>query len=75
MYVACNVGKTINIRSRMNGHKSDYRRFLNFLIIISKSNTSSLCSHLKSHDIEILKFEILEIVENEDFNILKTFAN
>ena len=37
------VGQTNNIRSRMNGHKSDYRRFLNG--DFSKSDTSSLYSH------------------------------
>ena len=38
------VGQTNNIRLRMNGHKSDYRKFLNG--DFSKSDTSSLCSHL-----------------------------
>ena len=57
------VGQTNNIRSRMNGHKSDYRRFLNGDFY--KSDTSSLYSHLKSHDVKILKFQILEILENE----------
>ena len=49
----------------MNGHKSDYRRFLNGYF--SKSDTSSLYSHLKSHEIKIFKLQILEILENEGF--------
>ena len=59
------VGQTNNIRLRMNGHKSDYRKFPNG--DFSKSGTSSLYSHLKSHDVKILKFQILEILENEGF--------
>ena len=59
------VGLTNNIRLRMNGHKSDYRRFLNG--DFSKSDTSSLYSQLKSHDVKIFKFQILEILENEAF--------
>ena len=47
----------------MNGHKSDYRRFLNG--DFSKSDTSALYSHLKSHDVANFKFQILEILENE----------
>ena len=38
------VGQTNDIRSHMNGHKSDYKRFLNG--DFSKSDTSSLFSHL-----------------------------
>ena len=45
------VGQTNNIRLRLNGHKSDYRKFLNENF--SKSDTSSLYSHLKSHDVNI----------------------
>ena len=63
------VGQTNNIRSRMNGHKSDYRRLLNG--DFSKSDTSSLYSHLKSHDVKIFKFQILEILENEGFKYTK----
>ena len=63
------VGQTNNIRLRMNGHKSDYRKFLNG--DFSKSDTSSLYSHLKSHDVNILKFQILEILENECFRYTK----
>ena len=59
------VGQTNNIRSRMDGHKSDYRRFING--DFSKSDTSSLSSLIKSHDVKILKFQILEILENEGF--------
>ena len=59
------VGQTNNIRLRMNGHKSDYRRFHNG--DFSKSDTSSLYRHIKSHDVIILKFQILEILENEGF--------
>ena len=59
------VGQTINVRSRMNGHKSDYRRFLKG--DFSKSDTSSLHNHLKSHDVKIFKFQILKILENEGF--------
>ena len=67
------VGQTNNIRLRMNRHKSDYRKFLNG--DFSKSDTSSLYSHLKSHDFNILKFQILEILENEGLDITKTFDN
>ena len=42
------VGQTNNIRLLMNGHKSDYLKFLNG--DFSKSDTSSLFSHLISHD-------------------------
>ena len=63
------VGQTNNIRLRMNGHISDYRKFLNG--DFSKSDTSSLYSHLKSHDVKILKFLILEILENEGFKYTK----
>ena len=48
------VGQTNNIRSRINGHKSYYLRFLNG--DFSKSDASSLCSHLKSHDVKVFKF-------------------
>ena len=47
----------------MNENKSDYRRLLNG--DFSKSDTSSLYSLLESHDINIFKFQILEILENE----------
>ena len=50
------VGQTNNIRSRMNGHNSDYRRFLNG--DFSMSGSSSHYSHLKSHDIKTFKFLI-----------------
>ena len=63
------VCQTNNVRSRMNGHKSDYRRFLNG--DISKSDTSAIYSHLKFHDIKIFTFEILEILENEGFKYTK----
>ena len=63
------VGQTNNIRLRMNGHKSDYRKFLNG--DFSKSDTSSLYSHLKSHDVKIFKFQILEILDNEGFRYTK----
>ena len=63
------VGQTNNIRSRMNGHRSDYRRFLNG--DFSKLDTSSLYSHLKSHDVKVIKFQILEIFENEGFKYTK----
>ena len=36
-----------------------------------KSDTSSLHSHLKSHDVKIFKFQILEILENEGFKYTK----
>ena len=47
------VGQTNNVRSRMNGHKSHYRRFHNgdFSIL----DTSALCRHIKSHRVEIFK--------------------
>ena len=57
------VCQTNNIRLRMNGHRSDYRRFLNG--DFSNSDTSSLYSHLISHDVKIFNFQILEILENE----------
>ena len=57
------VGQTNNIRSSMNGHGSHYRRFLNG--DFSKSDTSSLYSHLITHDFNIFKFQILSILENE----------
>ena len=57
------VGQTNNIRLRMNGHKSDYKKFLNG--DFSKSDTSSLYSQLKYHDVKIFRFQILEILENE----------
>ena len=56
----------------MNGHKSDYRKFLNG--DFSKSDTSAFCSHLKSH-VKIYKCQILEILENEGLNMLMTVAN
>ena len=43
------VGQTNSVRSRMNGHKSDYRRFLNGNY--SKSDTSAVYSNPKSHDV------------------------
>ena len=63
-----NVGQTSNVRSLMNGHKSDYRRFLNgdFLNQILHS-----FSHLKSQEIKILKLQILEILETEGFKCNK----
>ena len=53
----------------MNGHKSDYRTFING--DFSTSDTSSLYSHLKSHDVKIFKFKIFEIIENEGFKYTK----
>ena len=47
----------------MNGHRSNYRRFLNGEF--SKSDTSAPYSHLKCPDVIIFKFQILEIRENE----------
>ena len=67
------VGLTNNARSRMNGPKSDYPRFL--IGDFSKSATSAPYSHIKSHDVKILKFQILEILGNEGIDILKTVAN
>ena len=63
------VGQTNNIRLHMNGYKSDHRKFLNG--DFSKSDTSSLYSHLIFHDVEIFKFQILEILENEGFKYTK----
>ena len=45
------VGQTNNNILNMSGHNSDYRRFLN--VDFSKSDTSSLQSHLRSHDVKI----------------------
>ena len=61
------VCQTNNIRLRMNGHRSDYRRFLNG--DFSNSDTSSLYSHLISHDVKIFKFQLLEILENETIKL------
>ena len=63
------VGQANNIRLPMNGHKLDYPKFLNG--DFSKSDTSSLYSHLKSHDVKILMFQILEILQNEGFRYTK----
>ena len=49
------------------------RKFLNGNF--SKSDASSLYSRLKSHDVKIFTFQILEILENEGLNILRTFDN
>ena len=57
------VGQTKNVRSHVNRHKSDYQRFL--YGDFSKSDTSAHYSHLKSHDVKIFKFKILEMLENE----------
>ena len=38
---------------------------------ISQSDTSSLYSHLKSQDVKIFKFQMLEILENEGFKYIK----
>ena len=65
------VGQTNNTRLRMNGHKSDYRKFLNG--DFSKSDASSLCSHLRSHNANIFKFQILEILLNEGSKYTKDF--
>ena len=59
------VCQTSNIRSRMNGHISDYRRFLNG--DFSKSDTSSPCSHFTALVVNIFKFQMLEILENDGF--------
>ena len=53
----------------MYGHKSEYRKFLNGDFF--NYQTSSLYSHIKSHDVKIFKFQILEILENEGFNVTK----
>ena len=63
------VGQTINIRLRMNGQLSDYRKLL--IGDVSKSDTSSPYSHLTSHDVKIFKFKILEILENDGFMYTK----
>lgn len=57
------VGQTNNIRLRMNGHKSDYRKFING--DISKCGTSALYSHLKSHGLANFKFQILEVLKSD----------
>ena len=63
------VGQTNNIRLRMNGHKLDYREFLNG--DFSKSDPSSLCCNLISHHVKIFKLQILGILENEGFRYTK----
>ena len=57
-----NAGLADNIRSRMNGHKLDNRRFLN--VDFCESDTSVLYSHIMSHDVNMCKLQILEILEN-----------
>ena len=59
-------GQTNNIRLRMIGHTSDNPKFLNG--DFSKSDTSSPNSHLKSHDVKIFKFQILEILVTNNNN-------
>ena len=59
------VGQSNNIRLRMNCHKSDYRKFLNG--DTSKSGSSALYTHLKSHGVDIFKFQILEVLNTEGF--------
>ena len=58
-------GQTSNVRSRMKGHISDYRRFLNRYF--SKSDTSAICHQLESHVVEILKFQIMELLATNGF--------
>ena len=67
------VGQTNNIRLRMDGHNSDYRKFLNG--DFSNSDTSSLHSHIRSHDVKIFKFQILKFLKMKVLNILKKFEN
>ena len=59
------VGQTYIVRSRMNGHKSEYRRFLNG--DFCKSDTSAIYSHLESLDVKIFMFQILEFLQNKRF--------
>ena len=64
MCVVCgmqHVVQTNNVISWMNGHRSDNRRFLNG--DFSKSDTSALHGHVKSHDVEIFYFQIMEVLE------------
>ena len=67
------VGQTNNIRLRMNGHKSDYRKFVNG--DFSKSDTSSLYSHIKSHDVTIFIFQMLKFLKMKVLDTRKTFDN
>ena len=67
------VGLTNNIRLRMNGHKSDYRKFVNGYL--SKSDTSSIYSHIKSHDVRIFKLQMLKFLTKNVLDTLKTFDN
>ena len=53
----------------MNGHKTEYQRFLNG--DFSKSGTLALYRHLKFHDVKIFKYQILEILQNEGFKYNK----
>lgn len=64
------VGQSNNIRLRMNGHKSDYRKFVNG--DTSKSGTSALYGHLKSHGVDFFKFQILEVLKTEGFDTKDT---
>ena len=59
------VCQTSNIRSRMNGHTSNYRRFLNG--DFSKSDTSTPYSHFTALVVNIFMFQMLEILETDGF--------
>ena len=67
------IVQTSNIRLRMNGHISDYRRFING--DFSKSDTSSHYSHLKSHDLKFSSSKYWKFLKMKVLNILQTFAN
>ena len=60
-------------RSRMNGHRSDYQRFLNGIFFLS--DDSVLYRLLKSHGAAIFKFHILEVLATEGFTYRTTVAN
>ena len=64
------VGQTNNVKSRINGHKSGYRSFLNG--DFSKSNTLVLYSNVRFHHVKILNSKFFKM---KVLNIIKTVAN
>ena len=73
MYDVCGiqyVGQTNNVRSHMNGKKSNYRKFLN--ADFSKSDISVI------YNLMMFKFSIskyCKFLKMKILNIIKTFAN
>ena len=67
------VGQTNNIRSRMNGHKSNYQWFLNGYF--STSDTSALCSHLNLMTLKFSSSKYWKSLKMKVLYIIKTVAN